>query len=812
MENSRYSQEHTDDIHSIVFHPNRPLMATRSEDQTVKLWKFEDDGSSLSCLNTLNIDSPHNNSMSFCANFNLLAIVCEYKLILWNYSNNTIQIIPTSRIFTMVSSVAFNPVLPIFAIGTYELGIKNSHISVKLWRIDSNEVAQTKEYFSLTGYTEKPDIIEFSPRNHLIFATSQKYFGNSVKLWKLRENGYAATHLLTLDKTVMSILFCRIAPIIGIITKEDSLLLYKFSPDYSNIDFFKEVTKSCNNFSFHPLVPILAIRKRNMIKLYNFSIDNLSIQKKTTLPTLSNNQYSQNIVVFCPTSNFLATDEGNKVKLWKIDIDRNGNLVYSSNLNRTLPLSNSQQILMRTPTQIRQNISTQNQHNSKINNKTSIRNSAKPLAIKEKDIRYLGRINVITIPSKFSKPEDNLCPNFIDLYYSFMKTVLPIKFIVEFEGQTGIDATGLSKIVFDKILKVYIDLFFQKIVNNNDYLIVKEDIDLRQLIADTKKLILLANVSTAKICLKIDPELLGLCKLKYKDLMDYFNNTKSNFKKFYNNTNSAIHVNTTYNELNNSTSETFLLNKNEINKKKLIEEYKKLKENSNSNKNMLNKLLKEIRVRRFAAKCGFKSWKQLENMCSFLEEIINYDPHWRGQKIIKGKVNNRNSFSGDFQLNIISSVILNRNLTTHSLLQFFDFEPKFDKASILSRVKCIMSSSRNDINIEKIPKELIELYPALKPFVDYIIGPNSTDENRKKFVQFITGSEYSTNDINIFLENTEISFSRSRFLLPFEPPSTCFSYIKLLKRPISGNYKNRLTEQRIDELILESILALTANI
>jgi hypothetical protein len=385
-----------------------------------------------------------------------------------------------------------------------------------------------------------------------------------------------------------------------------------------------------------------------------------------------------------------------------------------------------------------------------------------------------------------------------------MKTKLPTKFIFKFEGQTGFDAGGLSKMVFDMILKVYIELFFQKIVNNNDYLIVKEDIDLRQLIADTKKLILLANASTAKICLKIDPELLKLCESKYEDLMDYFNNTKSNFKNFYNNVNSAIHVNNTYNELNNTTRSNFLVNKNEINKKKnLIKKYKELKEQK-SNQNMINMLAKEIRMRRFAAKCGFKSWKQLKIMCRFLEEIINYYPDLRR--------NNRNSFfSSDVQLRDIALVrYKNGREIGYSLLNFFDFEPKFDKDAILLRVKCIMLPSRDYINIEEIPEKLIELYPALKPFVDYIIGPNSTDENRKKFVQFITGSEYSTDEIKIFLEDTEIKSNRGRFRLPFDPPSTCFSTISLLQRPRSGNYKNEFNEARIDDLILQSISTLSA--
>jgi len=448
-----------------------------------------------------------------------------------------------------------------------------------------------------------------------------------------------------------------------------------------------------------------------------------------------------------------------------------------------------------------------NQQNNNFKSKKNKKNtnqssniSIEPLHYTINTTHHLSKYDalIITIPSKLWAATTNSCPNFKHLYKSFMKTKLILNnFRFMFEDQTGQDAKGLSRMVFDGILKVYIDLFFEKIKNNDNFLILKEDVDVSQLTTDTKKLILLANAANAKIYLRIDPELLKLCESarKNNDLKHYFSNEKKEFEHFYKLINDTI-LNNTFNELNNSL--VFLKNKN---KNDIIKQYK----NSSSAKNK-ERLIKEIRLRNFAVKWGFKSLKQLTNMCRFLEKIINYYPHSNDQ--LK-----------DIALVKFDNSMQNNRKSEYSLLKFFDFESKFDEEYIISRVTITLKKSESNIeniNIQNIPPNLFELYPALGPFVEYIIGPNSTDENRKKFVQFITGSEYSIGDINIYLINDEIPFDKSpngriMYRLPFNNPSTCFSFIYLLKRPASGNYKNKITIERIDDLILQSILTLAAN-
>jgi WD40 repeat protein len=759
---------HTESVYSVAFHPKKLLIATGSRDTTVKLWLFShynrpQENNNIKAILTLTGHEDAVMSVAFYPKNDQIILATGSKdgtAKIWKISPNLLEATCISTIFEQdyeifnnikrisFLSVAFHPVYKILATG-------NSDNCARLWYLN-DDFSLKNSWWHSRGITGAVNTVSFSP-NGLYLATGSE--DTKVILWKLEYEKEIAVRYIILNghtEEVRSVSFCSFD-----------------SPDSSEI--------------------ILATGSYDKsVKLWK--ILTVNYPKEECLDTLENNDGITSVAFF--KNKFLATGcSDGTTKTYTLNFEK----TYTANFKNNKKPTDKNKKTPNGPSK------------SSISN--SLRNSAEPLAITEIRNNFEKKnYSEIKIPSKFSTPTKNSCPNFRDLYYSFMKTELPLNFIFKFEGQTGFDAGGLSKMVFDMIFKVYIHLFFEKIVNNNDFLILKEDINLRQLITDTKKLMLLANASTAKICLKIDPELLELCKLGVTkdDLKKYFTNEKKQFEKFYKNISNAIFANNTFNELNNN--KNFLRNKNKNkNKNNIVKQYKHAINAKNDE--IIESLKREIRLRRFAAKCGFKSWKQLENTIRFLHIFSFYpdsDYNEQGSPLDKKlwelyKKKRQEIFQKqDKNPNI--------NIPDFHFLDFFDFNPQFDKASILSRVKCIMSSSRgSNINIEKISSELFRLYPALKPFVDYIIGPNSTDENRKKFVQFITGSEYSTDEIKIFLEDTEISSNRGRFRLPFEPPSTCFSYIILLKRPTSRNYNNELTEQRIDELILESILALTAN-
>jgi hypothetical protein len=179
-----------------------------------------------------------------------------------------------------------------------------------------------------------------------------------------------------------------------------------------------------------------------------------------------------------------------------------------------------------------------------------------------------------------------------------------------------------------------------------------------------------------------------------------------------------------------------------------------------------NSIKREIRLRRFAVDCGFTTWEQLTNMYNFIKKF------WKNE--------------------------------------IFTNELKFDLVSFKKRIIIKKSDTQEILNldnispIDNIPPNLLEIYPALRPLLDYIIGPESKDINRMKFVRYVTGTKYSPSVITILLIRSEIEFNtinRTKiYKLPFLA-HTCFSILDLFKLPRTGNYLEEWTVTKIDEEI-----------
>jgi hypothetical protein len=171
----------------------------------------------------------------------------------------------------------------------------------------------------------------------------------------------------------------------------------------------------------------------------------------------------------------------------------------------------------------------------------------------------------------------------------------PFRF--EFKGQNVVDLTGLTRIVFDKLLPIYTKFFFEQ-SKKSTFILLKENYLKSLFIKHTKKIIELAKAAKSQIVLGIDPELINL--LLSKDLKKYFiENKRQKFQKFYSNINSAIQ-NNSFVEINENN--TFLrINKNENGKNRVINRYRKTQEQDQEIRNMLKS---EIRLRRFLVEYG----------------------------------------------------------------------------------------------------------------------------------------------------------------------------------------------------------------
>ena len=446
--------------------------------------------------------------------------------------------------------------------------------------------------------------------------------------------------------------------------------------------------------AFHPTALLLATGSYDKTaKLWRFLDDGSAATCVATLSGREGHSDSVSSVAFHPTAPLLATGSWDKTaKIWELNI-------------RNLPI-----------------VSSNSSASASVQNRPSVSASANNSGL----TFYMSNgKKVIKIEKKLLEPKSNSsnksCPSFMPLYKKIMATNLDGPFEFEFEGQNAVDLTGLTRIVFDRLLPIYTNLFFEQ-TKKSTFLILKKNVD--ALVENTSKIIKLAKAAESQIVLGINPELIDL--LLSSNLKEYFSeNKRQKFEKFYEFINSAIQ-NSSFNELNNNKS--FLrINTNENGRNRVINKYKKQKDQQDQQ--LINKLLSEIRLRRFLVECGFSSWEEVENMYVFIQNFWNSS---NNNKITVTK-NGR-----------------------QVRLDLFVSELTLDLESFIKRIKIQREDTNKILDLNSIPAHLFRIYPAFKPLLDYILDIGEKgNENRKTFVKYVTGTEYSPAEILIKLtDNT----------------------------------------------------------
>ena len=123
----------SDYVNSVAFDPTGLLLATGSDDDTAKLWRFSPDGSTATCVATLAEHSGYVWSVAFHPTGLLLATGSQDKTAkLWRFSpddGSTATCVATLEGHgNWVNSVAFHPTAPLLATGS-------SDQTAKLWNI-----------------------------------------------------------------------------------------------------------------------------------------------------------------------------------------------------------------------------------------------------------------------------------------------------------------------------------------------------------------------------------------------------------------------------------------------------------------------------------------------------------------------------------------------------------------------------------------------------------------------------------------------------------------------------------------------------
>ena len=363
--------------------------------------------------------------------------------------------------------------------------------------------------------------------------------------------------------------------------------------------------------------------------------------------------------------------------------------------------------------------------------------------------QQIQRETRITIPENLLNPvkkSNNSCPNFNGLYEFIMSQNLSGMFFFIYEGSNRrvFDYGGPKRDVFDKILPVYTKKFFEEIKDNEDYVILRKDVDMDTLIRETEQLILLASASETKIFLKIDPTLLSLLVESQQSFIKYFNNNKKNrFSKLYKEFNQYI---------KHSNNNSQLLKYN-TNKRELILEFKSLEL---KNEKLKKTLEQEIRFRRFAITCGFTNMQQFIHMFNFINFFYN--------------ISQEDCFiTCELKFDVETFV---KRIKLYKKIYVNQVDYYLESIPLEQYVR--LSQNNDSVLILNSANDIIMTYPYLIPFLNFIFGPESSDDDRELFVRYISGTSSYIGELKICVS----SLTRVKAGRPFHA-TTCEKYLEL---------------------------------
>jgi WD40 repeat protein len=754
-------EEHTRAIESIAFHPSGHFMATGSQDYTVRLYHitFTENNMQAICINTLTI---HNgNGM----------ILCSIPSIIFH---------PTKNILATSCSL----------MGSFQVP---SLKEIKLLEISSNdsfESCNMDRIKSLTN-THKMKSIAFNSTGNLM-ATGDN--DSKIKLWHITDDILMTKCVKTIEERigpVNSVAFHPNQNILATGCSDETIRLWRISSDESFVNWevrciiiLKGHMYDITSISFHKRYPFLATCSQDKIKIWKLNEyreveGNGEVENNNSNGEMNRNRRPQIIIEEQVENNGNSNSESSNLNSRPQGrIYSNNNSSSRSNSNNNNNISNlqhltRQQLIERLIGQPIQHINNRHHTNyiSQVQRLTrqqliefltrrQQRAQQRPPGINQNvgppiQRRLFNNISPpnqqqieerITISEKLLNPvknSKNSCPNFDELYKFIMRQNLSGRFFFIYEGSNHkvVDYGGARRDVFDKILPVYTKKFFKEIEENEDYVILREDVDMDTLIRETEQLILLAtSASETKIFLKIDPILLSLLK---GNQFTYFNNNKRNsFSNLYEKFNQYI-------EHSNNDSQ-LLRNKNNS---KLIET---LKSENLKNEVLVKTLKQEIRFRRFAITRGFTNMEQFNKMAQFIRKF-----YYRRKSFITCVL------KFDIET-ILKRIKLFKKIKINDLGDYHKEPIPLEQYIRLSQNK---QNLFNDITIYNIVKN----YPYLIPFLNFILGPESSDDDRKLFIQRLSGSSSYTGELIIYL--SYLSHIEAR-RLPFYF-ATCEKYLEI---------------------------------